>query len=123
MLNFESLAFWKRSHLFATSVYRLTCCFPANETFGLTNQMRRAAVSIPSNIAEGCGRFSKAEFKRFLDIALGSLSELKYQLLLAKDLEYLSSENYFELNKELSAIQKMIYSYSQKLVAAPKHKP
>ncbi len=83
--------------------------------FGLTSQMRRAAMSIPSNIAEGCGRETNAELKRFLMIAAGSVSELQYQILLCKDLSHIREELYNELNEEIIAIRKLIFKYSEKL--------
>ena len=91
--------------------------FPKEEMFGVTNQMRRASVSIPSNIAEGCGRGSDAELGRFSQIALGSASELEYQILLSKDLEYLTTDAYNELTNKITEVKKMLSSLIKKLNA------
>ena len=86
MQHFRNLLVWQKSHEMVLQVYRISRDFPREELYGLTSQLRRAAVSIPSNIAEGCSRGSDADFGRFLIIALGSSSEVEYQLLLARDL-------------------------------------
>lgn len=93
----------------------LTKSFPKDELFGLISQMRRSCSSIPTNIAEGCGRNSGTELRRFLVIAAGSASELQYQLLLSKDLNYITQTIYDELDTEIIQIRKMIYSYTTKL--------
>ncbi len=90
MQDFRKLEVWKRSHALTLEIYGLTRGFSRDEIYGLTSQMRRSSSSIPTNIAEGCGRDSSAEFTRFLVIAAGSASELDYQILLARDLEYIS---------------------------------
>ena len=92
----------------ALAVYRHTQHFPTEERYGLTNQIRRAVISIPSNIAEGCGRSSDADFGRFLQIAFGSASELQYQLLLARDLGYLPESIYPTLNAQVIEVKKML---------------
>ena len=86
MQDFRNLSVWRLAHELTLAAYRETSRFPSSEQFGLTSQMRRSAASIATNIAEGCGRGSDADFGRFLQIALGSASELEYQLLLAADL-------------------------------------
>lgn len=106
MKTHKDLLVWKKSIELVTEVYELTKSFPEEEKFGLINQLRRAAVSIPSNIAEGAARNSKKEFVRFLSIALGSSAELQTQLLISKNLGYLSGQN--ELNLEFEAVSKMI---------------
>ncbi|HWC59707.1 MAG TPA: four helix bundle protein [Verrucomicrobiae bacterium] len=93
MFNFEKLEVWKKSIDFADCVYRLTKTFPDDERFGLTNQMRRAAVSISSNIAEGTSRHSKDDYARFLEIATGSIFEVVSQSFIAQRQNYLSEEN------------------------------
>lgn len=93
----------------------ITKSFPKEEVYGLTSQIRRSCSSIPTNIAEGCGRDSDAELHRFLVIAMGSSSELEYQLLLTKDLAYLNIDDYEKLNDELIEIRKMLNMYIQKL--------
>jgi four helix bundle protein len=86
----------------------LTRKFPRDETYGLTSQLRRAVSSVSSNIAEGCGRSGTQDFVRFLDIALGSANEADYQLLLCKDLGYISTEDHENLSQDVSVIQKML---------------
>lgn len=100
---------------FVKEIYLVTNEFPVNEKFGLTSQIRRAAVSIPANIAEGAGRKSKKEFINFLSIALGSLSELDTLLLLAGDLKFISSEVTDELLIKLDVIGKLIYGLMKSL--------
>lgn len=115
MRDYQQLAFWQRSHRLTLNIYKATKTFPKEEIYGLTSQMRRSSSSIPTNIAEGCGRLSNAELKRFLIIASGSASELHYQLILSKDLGYLSENLFKELITETIQIRKMIYSYCEKL--------
>lgn len=98
----KDLEAWKESINFVTKVYNVTNKFPKSEMFGLTNQIRRSVVSIPSNIAEGCARYSDKETARFLDIALGSVAELETQLIISKNLGYLSTID--ELFNELKRI-------------------
>ena len=92
----SKLIVWQKSHELALRIYEITKGFPKDELFGLTSQIRRAAVSIPSNIVEGKARGSNKDYNRFLMIARGSLEEVKYQLLLAKDLKYIDEQNYKE---------------------------
>lgn len=108
MRNFRDLKVWASAHRFALRVHNVSQGFPRVETFALTSQIRRASVSIPSNIAEGCGRSTDADFLRFLDIALGSANEADYQLLMCRDLGYLSVDVYEDLVREVIAIQKML---------------
>lgn len=114
MDNFRSLIVWKRSVELATEIYKMTTDFPNNELYGLTSQIRRSAVSISSNIAEGAGRRSKKEFANFLGISYGSACELETQLLIAKNLEYLKEDDFETLFKELNEIQKMLYVLEKK---------
>lgn len=95
MRDFQQLEFWQRSHRLTLQVYHLTKSFPKEEVYGLASQMRRSASSIPTNIAEGCGRHS-TELKRFLIIAAGSTSELQYQFILSKDLGYILLNQYLK---------------------------
>src|SRR5690606_9860852 len=94
MQDFRKLAVWEKSHQFVLAVYDGTSDFPVEERYGLTSQLRRCAVSIPSNIAEGCGRGGQADFARFLQMALGSASEAEYQLLHGRDLGFLADSSY-----------------------------
>jgi four helix bundle protein len=117
MRNFRNLSVWPKGHSLTLKIYSLTKSYPKDEIFGLASQMRRCAYSIPSNIAEGCGRSSTPDFKRFLVIAAGSSSELEYQLFLSKDLGYLSEIVFKELEFETIGIKNMIYSLIKKLDA------
>lgn len=114
MDNFRNLIVWKRAVELATSIYMKTGNFPKSELYGLTSQIRRAAVSIPSNIAEGAGRRSKKEFSNFLSISYGSACELETQLLIAKNLGYLHTEDFKDLFSEIEEIQKMLYVLRKK---------
>ena len=115
MRDFLTLEIWKRSHLLTLEIYKVTKKFPKGELFGLTSQMRRSVYSIPTNIAEGCGRNSNAQLVNFLQIATGSCSEIQYQLMLSKELLCITEELFSELHKEAVEIRKMIFKYSEKL--------
>jgi four helix bundle protein len=115
MRDFQQLEFWQRIHKLTLQVYKITKSFPKEEVYGLISQMRRSASSIPTNIAEGCGRNSSTELKRFVVIAAGSTSELQYQFILSKDLGYIPDPVFKELLSEISQIRKMIYSYCERL--------
>ncbi|WP_078429767.1 four helix bundle protein [Alkalihalobacterium alkalinitrilicum] len=104
----NKLIVWQKSHQLVLNVYKITKDFPKDEQYGLTSQIRRAAVSVPSNIVEGKARGSNKEYKRFLLIARGSLEEVKYQMLLAKELKYINIEDYEELSKRANEIGKML---------------
>ncbi len=107
MYLYSDLTVWKDSIEFVTKIYKVTESFPKSELYGLTSQIRRSAVSIPSNIAEGASRKSHKEFSQFLSIALGSLAELDTQLIIAKNLSYLEEQLYNELYLMLLCIRKM----------------
>ena len=117
MKNFRELTVWAKSHSMALDVYKTTSSFPAEEIYGLTSQMRRAGVSIPTNIAEGCGRGSDAELGRFLLISMGSASELEYLILLSKDLNYFDEVEYNDLMEKVTEIKKMLASFIRKIKA------
>jgi four helix bundle protein len=102
------LIVWKQSHQLVLKIYEITKGFPNSELFGLTSQIRRAAVSVPSNIVEGKARGFDKEYKRFLMMARGSLEEVKYQLLLAKDLEYIDSNKYEEVINLTNDVGKLL---------------
>ncbi|WP_394351100.1 four helix bundle protein [Chryseobacterium fistulae] len=97
-------------------MYQITSTFPKEELFGLTSQIRRSFVSIPNNIAEGCGRNSDKEFAQFLNIALGSLSESEYLLFLAKDLKYIKQEDFERINEELNTVKRRLYQLRLKII-------
>ncbi len=107
MHKFKELGIWQKSRLFCSKIYNETASFPSDEKFGLTNQLRRASVSIPSNIAEGSSRSSNKEFARFLEIAIGSAYEVETQLLIAVDLGFITQEKAKELCDLLEEIIKM----------------
>ena len=115
MRDFRQLEIWQRSHTLTLKIYSVTQAFPKEKVYGLTSQMRRSASSVPTNIAEGCGRESVVELKRFLTITAGSSSELQYQCILSKDLNYLNETIFKELFDEISQIRRMIFGYAEKL--------
>lgn len=115
MKDFKELLVWQKSHLLTMAVYKITKSFPKDELYSLTSQIRRSAMSVPSNISEGCGRLSDKELAHFLVIASGSASELAYQLLLARDLNYISELDYDSLNAQLTEIRKMLNAFVTKL--------
>ena len=115
MKNFRDLQIWSRSHGLTLEIYRLTQSFPKTEIYGLVSQMRRSSSSIPTNIAEGCGRNTEKDFARFLDNAMGSASELEYQLILAYDLQYIPQDTHEKTNAELIEIKRMLNAFIQKL--------
>ena len=108
MRDFRKLQVWEKAHELVLAVYRRTAAFPDNETFELTRQVRRAAASIPTNIAEGYGRCGDGELGQFISIALGSAAELEYQLRLARDLQYLGDSEHEEFRRHLSEVQRML---------------
>jgi four helix bundle protein len=114
MHNYKELKVWQNSRKLVKEVYLLTLSIPDQEKFGLTNQIRRSAVSIPSNIAEGAGRGTTKEFSRFINISLGSAYELETQLILASDLQYIDLEKTETIISILQEIQKILYSLSKK---------
>jgi four helix bundle protein len=117
MKDYKKLKVWEKSHALALHIYGATSDFPTQERYGLTSQIRRAAASIPANIAEGCGRLGDAELARFLNIAMGSASELEYHLYLSKDLKYLPSSVHESLAQEVAEVKRMLTTFIQKLRA------
>ena len=115
MRDFHELKVWQKAHQLTLEVYRQSRGFPSSERFGLTAHLRRTATSIPSNIAEGCGRETKKELRRFLSIAAASGSELEYQLLLARELDYMSRDAYVALNAQVVEVKRMLYRLMQSL--------
>lgn len=112
--NFRELIAWQKSRDIVKSIYELTKLYPKEELFSLTSQMRRAAISIPSNIAEGCGRGTNPQLVQFLTIALGSSFELETQLILSADLNYVNQVDIQEPVNKLHEIQNLIYSLKVK---------
>ena len=117
MRNFKELKVWEKAHRLTLEVYKATASFPKEELYGLTSQIRRAAASVPANIAEGCGRETKVEFARFLQISMGSASELEYHLLLARDLNFLTETIYGPLESHVTEVKRMLTSLIQRIKA------
>ncbi|MCP4142674.1 MAG: four helix bundle protein [Chloroflexi bacterium] len=115
MKDFRTLKVWQKAHQFALAVYKATTLFPREELYGLTSQIRRSSMSIPTNIAEGAGRFTDKDFARFLQISMGSASEAEYQLLLAYDLGFLEDEVYRKLHSQVEEIKRMLASFLKTL--------
>lgn len=111
MRNFRELEIRKKRKNLVKDIYRVSSTFPSSEQYGLINQINRSSVSIPSNIAEGCSRSSNKDFKRFIDIALGSAFELETQLIISKELNFVSQDNYSILMEKLNHLQRSINSY------------
>ena len=115
MQDFQKLKVWEKAHHLTLTVYRATVKFPREELYGLTSQIRRASASIPANIAEGCGKGGKAELARYLQVAMGSASEVEYHLLLARDLGYFDGSQYTELQAMVTEVKRMLASLIAKV--------
>ncbi|MBQ7438680.1 MAG: four helix bundle protein [Paludibacteraceae bacterium] len=115
MKDFKTQAIWQRSHKLTLDIYRATQNFPKEEMYGLTSQIRRAVSSIPTNIAEGCGRRTNAELSNFLNIASGSASEVEYEIILAREVGYITKEQCELWTNEIGEIRSMIAAYMKKL--------
>jgi four helix bundle protein len=115
MQDFRRLKVWEKSHALALDIYRLSERFPRRRGLALSSQLRRSALSIPANIAEGAGKASSAEFYRYLQIALGSASETLYHLLLARDTGLLASDQYDALSERVVEVRRMLTGLSKKV--------
>lgn len=115
MEDFKDLKVWHKAHELTVMIYQRTRSFPKDELYGLTSQIRRASGSIGANIAEGCGRRSDPEMRRFIQIARGSASELEQHLLLARDLQFLAQGESTELLSRIMEIQRMLAGLAQRL--------
>ena len=115
MRDFRKLQVWEKSHALTLKIYELTSQLPREEIYGLTNQIRRACPSIPTNIAEGCGRERTADFARFLQMAMGSASETEYLILLAHNLKYFNAKQYVELTDAIVSVKKMLTSLLKRI--------
>lgn len=111
--DFQDLIVWQKAHQFVLSTYKLSSRFPARETYGLTSQLRRAAISIPANIAEGFMKSTKPDKVRYMNIAQGSVEECRYYLILAKDLGYCDT---WELMEQLEEISKLLQGYMSSIL-------
>ena len=117
MQNYKDLKVWEKSHHFTLKVYEATKNFPKDELYGLTSQLRRASSSIPANITEGCGKMTKQDFAKYLNIALGSSNESEYFIILSKDLNYLSQEDFDILSSLINEIKGMLIALINKVRA------
>ena len=115
MQNYKELKVWSKAHEFTLKVYELTKKFPREEVYGMTSQMRRAASSIPANIAEGCGKYTPQDFARYLNIALGSANESEYFILLSKDLKFISQDDFEKINQIINEVKAMLISLISKV--------
>ncbi|MHA7832295.1 MAG: four helix bundle protein [Flagellimonas sp.] len=115
MHRFKDLEIWRLSRRFCSDIYETTASFPETEKFGITNQLRRASVSVPSNIAEGCSRKSNKDFSRFLEIAIGSMYEIETQLLISNDLNFIQKNDLNCLLQNLDSIIKMTSKFKSTL--------
>jgi four helix bundle protein len=113
--DFRELAVWRKAHQLTLDIYRCTTPFPRDEAYGLTSQLRRSCSSIPANIAEGCGRGGKADLARFLQMALGSASEVEYHLILAHDLGLLKDPEHAQLTDNVIQVKKMLTAFIQRV--------
>lgn len=119
MKNFRDLAVWEKAHRLVLEIYRETRSFPDEEKYGLTSQIRRSSASVPTNIAEGCGRRGDRELARYCDIAMGSASEMEYQLCLALDLGYLPPEVHKQLESKTQEVRRMLNAFLKRLRNEP----
>jgi len=110
MQNFKELKVWEKAHQITLSIYKVSAAFPKEEIYSLTNQLRRAASSIPANIAEGCGKNTQADLANFLNISLGSTNEAEYFLILSRDLDYLTEEQFTILSNSINEVKAMLIS-------------
>ena len=115
MRDFRSLVVWEKAHELTLTVYRASATLPKEERYGLKRQVRRAAASIPANIAEGCGRDGTAELSRFLRIALGSASELEYHLLLLRDLRMIKASEFERVTEDVLQVKRMLAALVRRL--------
>lgn len=115
MRDSRSLKVWQKAHQVARGVYRVSRDFPSEERFGIISQIQRASLSIPTNIAEGCGYDTNAEFRRYLKIAMGSASETEYLLLFAHEEKYLDELSYQQLSKDVVEVKKMLATFIKRL--------
>lgn len=115
MRDFRKYEVWQLSHSLVLEIYSQTVSFPKSEQYGITSQLNRASVSIPTNISEGCGRSSDAEFHRFVQISLGSAHEVEYLLQLSFDLKFIDSTIYKSLDAKVNLVKQKLYHLAQKL--------
>jgi four helix bundle protein len=115
MKNYKDLLVWKKAHELVLYVYKQTSTFPNDEKYNLTTQIRRAATSVPTNIAEGCGRFTQRDFAQYLQVAFGSSHEVEYLVFLSYELGYLTDEHYKNLHVQVNEVKAMLISLLNKV--------
>lgn len=115
MSTFRDLKMWQKSMDLVTVIYEVSNRFPKDETFGLTSQLRKSAISVPSNIAEGYGRKGKKDYLRFLNIAMGSLFELQTQIEISKNLGYIKEPTFEKIWDDSREVERMLSSYTRKV--------
>lgn len=115
MRNYKELEIWKKSKDIVIDIYKVTSDFPKSELYGLTSQIRRAGISISANIAEGNGKNSDAELARFINISIGSSSEVEALLIIANELEFISNDDFNQISNKLTTIRKMLYSFLKRV--------
>ncbi|MDQ6985292.1 MAG: four helix bundle protein [Candidatus Dojkabacteria bacterium] len=115
MQDFKKLKVWELAHELTLELYKMTDTFPKKEEYRITSQLIRAMTSVPTNIAEGCGHESKAEFKRYLSIAIASITETEYLIILARDRGYMPINEYNKINEKLILIRKMLITFKRKI--------
>lgn len=108
MRNFRNLAVWQKSHSLVLAIYALTARFPDAEYFGLAAQIRKAAICVPTKIAEGCGKESDTEFAKLLNIALGSACEVEYTIILSRELKYITEADYQTMDGQINEVKRML---------------
>jgi four helix bundle protein len=117
MRDYKKYNVWELGHKLVLKIYIVSKTFPREEVYGISSQLKRAAVSIPTNIAEGCSRKSDKEFARFLDISFGSAAETEYLILLVKDLKFINEDDFIEISNEIISIKKQLYQLIYKINA------
>jgi len=122
MRDYKKYSIWNDSHKLTLEIYLLTKKFPKEELFGITSQIRRAVSSVPTNIAEGCGKNSDLDFKRFLIISHGSATEVEYLLFLSFELNYISEEEYIDLTDKIEILRKQIHTLIKKIALSVESK-
>jgi four helix bundle protein len=113
--NFRNLAIWQKSHQLVLALYAVTARFPEGEYFALVARMRQAAMCVPTKIAEGCCKESDSEFAKLLNVALGSLCEVEYELILSRDLRYLADADYQALDSQITELKRMLSGFISQL--------
>jgi four helix bundle protein len=115
MKDYKKLVVWEKAHELVLHIYRITATFPRDEQYGLTSQIRRAATSTPTNIAEGCGKHTQIDFARYLQQAFGSMQEVQYLTYLSFELKYMEKEIYDVLDKQISEVKAMLMGLIRKV--------